>query len=76
MKEMKKIFVSLMAVAALFVLASCEKNFDPKIYGTLSTTNFPATTADFERRYAPGIAKHPSDPSYRAVIQSLDRVVV
>ena len=45
---MKKIFVSLMAVAALFTLASCEKNFDPKIYGTLSTTNFPATTADFE----------------------------
>ncbi|MBQ6243868.1 MAG: RagB/SusD family nutrient uptake outer membrane protein [Bacteroidales bacterium] len=45
---MKKIFVSLMAVAALFTLASCEKNFDPKIYGTLTTTNFPATTADFE----------------------------
>ena len=48
MKEMKKIFVPLMTLAALFVLASCEKNFDPKIYGTLSTTNFPATTADFE----------------------------
>ena len=45
---MKKIFVSLMAVAALFTLASCEKNFDPKIYGTLTTTNFPATTSDFE----------------------------
>lgn len=45
---MKKIFVSLMAVAALFTLASCEKNFDPKIYGTLSTTNFPASESDYE----------------------------
>ena len=44
---MKKIFVTLMAVAALFMLASCEKNFDPKIYGTLSTTNFPASASDF-----------------------------
>ena len=45
---MKKIFVTLMAVAALFTLASCEKNFDPKIYGTLSTTNFPASESDYE----------------------------
>ena len=45
---MKKIFVCLIAVAGLFIFASCEKNFDPKIYGTLSTTNFPATTGDFE----------------------------
>ena len=45
---MKKIIVCLIAASALFTLASCEKNFDPKIYGTLSTTNFPASESDFE----------------------------
>ncbi|MCR4823827.1 MAG: RagB/SusD family nutrient uptake outer membrane protein [Bacteroidales bacterium] len=46
---MKKIFVSLMAVAALISIASCEKNFDPKIYGSLSTASgFPASMSDYE----------------------------
>jgi len=29
-------------------MSSCEKNFDPKIYGQLFTTNFPKTDADYE----------------------------
>ena len=29
-------------------LSSCENDFDAKIYGKLSTTNFPATAADYE----------------------------
>lgn len=37
-----------MVAAGLFALASCEKNFDPQIFGTLSTTNFPATQSDYE----------------------------
>ena len=45
---MKKILISLMVLAGLLILASCEKNFDPKIYGTLTTTNFPASVSDFE----------------------------
>lgn len=31
-----------------FSLGSCENDFDAKIYGKLSTTNFPATAADYE----------------------------
>lgn len=45
---MKKIFLAIASFATLFCLAGCEKNFDPKIYGTLSTTNFPATESDYE----------------------------
>ena len=45
---MKKIFTTLMVAAGLFSFIGCEKNFDPMIYGTLSTTNFPATASDYE----------------------------
>lgn len=31
-----------------FSLSSCENDFDAKIYGQLSTTNFPATADDYE----------------------------
>ncbi len=37
-----------MVAAGLFSFIGCEKNFDPMIYGTLSTTNFPATASDYE----------------------------
>ena len=30
------------------LLAGCEKNFDPNIYGTLNSSNFPATEKDYE----------------------------
>lgn len=42
----------LHSVAALLLsslmLTGCEDNFDAKIFGKLSTTNFPATQADYE----------------------------
>lgn len=42
-----KIYISMfIAVALLFT--SCEDNFDPKIYGSLSTTNFPQSEDDCE----------------------------
>ena len=44
---MKNIFFCLAMVSALF-LNSCEKNFDPNIYGSLSSANFPATEKDLE----------------------------
>lgn len=36
-----------MSVGAI-TLSSCEGDFDAKIYGTLSTTNFPKTQTDYE----------------------------
>ena len=42
-----KIFFSVFIVATL-MLSSCEDNFDPKIYGSLSTTNFPQSESDCE----------------------------
>lgn len=44
---MKKLIYSTL-LAGLTLLCSCENDFDAKIYGTLSTTNFPATESDFE----------------------------
>jgi len=45
---MKKniIYIALMAVG--LVMGSCQDNFDPKIYGSLNSTNFPKTEGDFE----------------------------
>lgn len=45
---MKKniIYIALLAVG--FLMGSCENNFDPKIYGSLNSTNFPKTESDFE----------------------------
>lgn len=45
---MKKniIYITLLAVG--FIFGSCEDNFDPKIYGSLNSTNFPKTASDYE----------------------------
>lgn len=45
---MKKIVSIIFAAAALVLAASCEKNFDPKIYGVLTDQNFPVSESDFE----------------------------
>ncbi|EHQ31188.1 RagB/SusD family nutrient uptake outer membrane protein [Mucilaginibacter paludis] len=43
---MKKILI-LMMTASLIMISGCKKGLDPQIYGSLSTTNFPKTEADF-----------------------------
>lgn len=43
-----KYLLSGILLAWLMLLSSCENNFDAKIYGELSTTNFPQTAADYE----------------------------
>ncbi len=45
---MKKIKIFLLFLAVTLLISSCEKNFDPKMYGKLFTTNFPKTEADYE----------------------------
>lgn len=45
---MKKIHLYILLLASAVLLGSCEDNFDAKIYGSLSTTNFPSTEADYE----------------------------
>ena len=45
---MKKIKIFLLFFLVTLLISSCEKNFDPKIYGSLFTTNFPKTEADYE----------------------------
>ncbi len=35
-------------ITTLAVLAACNKNFDPKIYGVLTEQNFPGSESDFE----------------------------
>ena len=45
---MKKIRIFLLFFVITLLISSCEKNFDPKIYGFLSTANFPKTEADYE----------------------------
>lgn len=45
---MKKIKIFLLFLAITMLISSCEKNFDPKMYGKLFTTNFPKTEADYE----------------------------
>lgn len=45
---MKKIKILLLFFLVTLLISSCEKNFDPQIYGQLFTTNFPKTDADYE----------------------------
>lgn len=45
---MKKYIFAALAFAGLLLTTSCENDFDAKIYGTLSTTNFPASADDYE----------------------------
>lgn len=42
-----RIIAAIIIISSLFA-TSCEDNFDPKIYGSLFTTNFPKTESDFE----------------------------
>ena len=44
---MKKIIFALLASGAL-LFSGCENDFDAKIYGSLSTTNYPSSKADYE----------------------------
>ncbi len=46
MKMNKILPLAILAAASCFT--SCEDNFDAKIYGSLSTTNFPSTASDYE----------------------------
>lgn len=43
----KDLFISIF-VLCLAILTGCEDDFDAKIYGSLSTTNFPSTEAEYE----------------------------
>lgn len=43
-----KYLLSGILLAGLMLLSGCENNFDAKIYGELSTTNFPQTASDYE----------------------------
>ena len=45
---MKKLFSVILVVVTVILTASCEKNFDPKIYGVLTDQNFPVSESDFE----------------------------
>jgi hypothetical protein len=45
---MKKIKIILLFFVVTLFISSCEKNFDPNIYGSLFTTNFPKSEADYE----------------------------
>lgn len=45
---MRNKIIAAIIIASTFFTISCEDNFDPKIYGSLSTTNFPKTESDFD----------------------------
>ncbi len=45
---MKKLFSVILVAVTVILTASCEKNFDPKIYGVLTDQNFPVSESDFE----------------------------
>ena len=46
---MKKILLYTVAATCMMgTVSSCENDFDAKIFGQLSTTNFPATATDYE----------------------------
>lgn len=45
---MKKYIYYNFLILTLFLFSGCENNFDAKIYGTLSTTNFPSSESDYE----------------------------
>jgi len=45
---MKRILYIISVAAALVAGGGCEKNFEPKIYGVLTSQNFPVSENDFE----------------------------
>ena len=44
---MRKPLLYLLIVAAV-VTTSCEKDFDPKIYGVFTSTNYPGSASDYQ----------------------------
>ena len=44
---MKKLLYAATLSIVLVLGSGCEKNFDPKIYGTLTEQNYPVSEADF-----------------------------
>lgn len=44
---MKKIIYLITVAVALTIMAGCEKNFDPKIYGSFVQSVYPATADDY-----------------------------
>ena len=48
MRHCKLLTTLLLACVTGTFFSACENDFDAKIYGTLSTTNFPATASDYE----------------------------
>ena len=44
---MKK-YIYLSILTCILTVFGCENDFDAKIYGSLSTTNFPQSEADYE----------------------------
>jgi hypothetical protein len=45
---MKNKIIFSILIAITLLLSSCENNFNPQIYGELSSTNFPKTESDYE----------------------------
>lgn len=45
---MKKKIIYIVLVAVGYIMGGCADNFDPKIYGSLNSTNFPQTASDYE----------------------------
>ena len=48
MKHIHIIFSIVALCVSSLGIISCENDFDAKIYGKLSTTNFPSTASDYE----------------------------
>ncbi|KAA6331364.1 hypothetical protein EZS27_020024 [termite gut metagenome] len=47
MKTKYVLLISCISATLTLCFSSCENDFDAKIYGSLSTTNFPATEDDY-----------------------------
>lgn len=45
---MKKFRIIILFLVGSLLISSCEKNFEPEIYGQLFGTNFPKTESDYE----------------------------
>lgn len=45
---MKKIFQILIIISVLITFQACEQDLDPKLYGTITTTNFFKTSQDLD----------------------------
>lgn len=61
---MKKIRVFILFFIITLIISSCEKKFEPKMYGKLFTTNFPRTESDFEAQLMSCYIPFTSVPAY------------